>query len=354
MTFAIQEVSAEEWATFIDSRPDAHVLQHPAWGMLKSQFGWDPQRVLVVGSSGPVAGAQVLWRSQWGLKMAYVPRGPLWGEHPLANQVLIAGLQRLVRRRHAVFLRLEPNALDTPTWHAMHSELLLADFLPTAPMQPEASIHLALNAPADTLFAGFSKGHRADVWRAERLGVTVRTGTTPADFAAFYAVMEATAARAQFGIHTAAYYRAAWELFGGSGESGAARLFLADHEGVTVAAFLVFGFGSEAHYMYSGSTEAGMKVGANHALQWAAIRWAQERGCRLYDFWGIPEAFLALETASDPAERTRLEALVQATGMAGVYRFKKGWGGIPVRYVPAYDWVVLKPIYWLWQRRRGT
>ena len=26
----------------------------------------------------------------------------------------------------------------------------------------------------------------------------------------------------------------------------------------------------------------------NHALQWAGLTWATERGCRTYDLWGIP------------------------------------------------------------------
>jgi lipid II:glycine glycyltransferase (peptidoglycan interpeptide bridge formation enzyme) len=250
-------------------------------------------------------------------------------------------------------LRLEPNALDAPPWHEHHSALLLAGFEPSSPMQPEASIHLDLTPLPDALFAKFSKGHRADVRRAERLGVTVEVGTTEADFQAFYAVMQSTAMRANFGIHTADYYRSVWHLFNGQEASGAARLLLARHDDAVVAAFLVLAQGAEAQYMYSGSTEAGMKVGANHTLQWAAIQWARERGSQLYDCWGIPEAFLHLEAAQDPRERERLEAAAQATGMAGVYRFKKGWGGLPVRYVPAYDWVVLRPMYWLWQRRRG-
>ena len=105
--------------------------------------------------------------------------------------------------------------------------------------------------------------------------------------------------------------------------------------------------------MYSGATEAGLKSGANHALQWAALRWARERGCALYDFWGVPAAFADLEAAPDEAERARLEAAAQASGMAGVYRFKKGFGGAVVRYAPAYDLVFFRPAYWLWQRRRG-
>ncbi len=351
MSLAIREVSAAEWGEVMAARPEAHLLQRPEWGEFKAKFDWQPQRLVVADASGPLGGAQILWRSQWGLKVAYVPRGPVWSHDERANTALLGALERVARRRHAVFLRLEPNALDDGSFDSRHSALLLAGYEPTAPLQPEASIHLDLAPPTPELFAACSKGHRADVRRAERLGVTVRVGTTERDLDTFYAIMQATSARASFAIHSREYYAAAWHDFGGASDTSAAHLLLADLEGTTVAAFLIFGSGAEAQYMYSGASEAGLKSGANHALQWAAIQWARSRGCRRYDFWGIPSAFVDLETASDAGERVRLETAAQATGMAGVYRFKKGWGGTVVRYVPAYDRVFLRPAYWLWKRR---
>jgi lipid II:glycine glycyltransferase (peptidoglycan interpeptide bridge formation enzyme)/LmbE family N-acetylglucosaminyl deacetylase len=352
--YAIREADAAEWAAFVASRPDAHLLQRAEWGALKSQFGWDPQWLVVADRAGILGGAQVLWRSQWGLRVAYVPRGPVWARAEPANALLIQALERLARRRHAVFLRLEPNSLDDGSFDARHSALLLAGFEPTSPTQPEASIHLDLAPEAKDLLGGASKGHRADVRRAERLGVSVRVGHSQADLDSFYAIMQATGQRAGFNIHSREYYAAAWRLFGGDQADGDARLLLAEFEGAVVAAFLVFASGAEGQYMYSGASEAGLKNGANHALQWAAIQWARSRGCAIYDFWGIPAAFLDLETATDPAERERLEAAAQATGMAGVYRFKKGWGGAVVKYAPAYDRVFLRPAYWIWRKRNPS
>ena len=351
MTAAIREVSAGEWGEFVATRPETHLLQRPEWGEFKAQFDWQPQRLVVADPSGALGGAQVLWRSQWGLKVAYVPRGPVWASDERANTILLSALERLARRHHAAFLRLEPNALDDGIFDVRHSALLLAGYEPTASLQPEASILLDLSPTVPELFAACSKGHRADVRRSERLGVTVRLGTAERDLDTFYTIMQATSARANFAIHSRPYYGAAWSEFGGASAGSAARLLLADLEGSTVAAFLVFASGDEAQYMYSGASEAGLKSGANHALQWAAIQWAKARGCRRYDFWGVPGAFVDLENATEEGERARLEAEAEATGLAGVYRFKKGWGGTVVRYAPAYDRVFLRPAYWLWKRR---
>ncbi|MBP8251328.1 MAG: peptidoglycan bridge formation glycyltransferase FemA/FemB family protein [Herpetosiphon sp.] len=350
---ALHDVSAAEWRTFCATRPDIHLLQQATWGDFKAQFGWQAQRIAMSNASGIIGGAQILWRSQWGLKVAYVPRGPVWSHDAEADAALLQALERIARRRHAIFLRIEPNALDDGRFDQRHSQFLLAGYEPTTPMQPAASIHLDLTPDEATLFANCSKGHRADVRRAERLGVQVRVGTTEADLDAFYAIMQITGERGNFGIHSRDYYLQAWRMFGGEHDDGTARLLLAELNGDVVAGFLVFAAGDEAQYMYSGANELGLKNGANHALQWAAIRWAKARGSKTYDFWGIPAAFLDLDQARDEAERATLEEAAKATGLAGVYRFKKGWGGNTVRYVPAYDRVFVRPAYWLWQRRRG-
>ena len=353
MTFVLQEVSAAEWAAFTDQRPDAHLLQRRPWGELKARFGWQPQYIVVRTAQTIVGGAQMLWRSQWGLRMAYVPRGPVWASQSEANDLLIKGLARAARNRRAVFLRLEPNQLVEPAWDAQHTRLLLAGYHTTTPLQPEASIQLDLTADTDTLLRNASKGHRADVRRAERKGVTVYEGSTSVDLETFYTIMQATAARANFDLHSFEYYSQAWQIFQRS-PAEAVQILIARHESQAIAAFMVFAAGTEAQYLYSGSTEAGLKLGASHALQWAAIQWAKTQGCMLYDFWGIPLPFALLETTSDPQQQALLEAQAQASGMAGIYRFKKGWGGTVVRYVPAYDRVFLAPVYWLWQRRRGS
>jgi lipid II:glycine glycyltransferase (peptidoglycan interpeptide bridge formation enzyme) len=235
-----------------------------------------------------------------------------------------------------------------PEANGLHSWLQVAGFRVADSLQPRSSLHLDLAPEPDRLFAAFARTHRADVRRAERAGVTVRVGTTLADLEAFYTIMKVTAERAGFGVHSRDYYRRAWELVGES-----ARLLIAsDASGADVAAFLIFAVGHEGQYMYSGANAAGLKSYANYLLQWNAIRWVRERGCQLYDFWGIPDAAARLLDARDDAERSAIEQELEAHPLYGVYLFKKAWGGRIVRYLPAYDQVYLAPAYWLWQKRR--
>jgi serine/alanine adding enzyme len=346
---AVVEPDDATWDTFAQQHPQGHLLQSSAWGALKRQVGWETRRVTIVGPDRPYAGAQVLLRRRLGLSVAYVPRGPLFAEDEQANTLLLAALDRIARRNRAVFLRLEPNILESaPQAGPLHSALLLHGFRPADPLQPRSTLHLDLTPAPDRLLAAMSKGHRADIRRAVREGVGVRIGVRPADLDAFYTVMEQTSARAGFAIHSRAYYQLAWELFGADGR---ALLALAERNGQTIAACMILAWAGAGLYLYGGSNEDGLRSGANHALQWHALQWAREQGCVLYDFWGIPDALAQAATADDAGERARLEAAAQADPLQGVFRFKKGFGGQVVRYLPAYDRVYIPPLYALWRRR---
>ena len=365
---AISTPLADDWDAFVLQHPQGHLLQLTDWARLKAAFGWSAQRIAVIAPAGThtnttsdaavpgnsaqpiiVAGAQVLFRQRYGLSMAYVPRGPLLTGDAMIDVLLLATLARSARRRRAVFLRLEPNILeDDPQADAWHTWLLLQGFQPAAPIQPRSSIHLDLTLPVERLFAGFSKGHRADIRRAERTSLQVRVGTAE-DVPTFTEIMQATGARADFSVHDEAYYRQAYTLF-----QARSHLLLAEQEAQVVAGHMVFADSHGGFYLYSGATELGLKSGANHCLQWYAIRWAHEQGCRYYDLWGIPDALGRAVLTPDPSERAALEAEAQHDPLIGVYRFKKGFGGRIVRYLPAYDQVYLAPLYALWQKRFRT
>jgi serine/alanine adding enzyme len=344
--FALITPDQRDWDRFVTTHPSGHALQSSSWGALKGKYGWRPHLLAVMSPAGIRAGALMLLQRRYGVAAAYTPRGPLFCGDQVADQLLLDGLARAARTARAVFLRIEPNILeDAPLAGELHSALLLRQFQPIDPIQPRSSIHLGLEAEPDRLLAGMSKGHRADVKRSIREGVAVRAGEGAADLEAFYGILESTSRRSQFGIHERGYYTAALECFG-----DAARLWLAERGGAVEATALTIAYGNEALYLYSGSTAAGLESGAQHAIQWEVIRWARAWGCSRYDFWGVPDSLGQSATEPDPAARARLEEAARGDPLFGVYRFKKGFGGHVVRYLPAYDRVLIPPLYAIWQR----
>jgi serine/alanine adding enzyme len=344
--FALITPDQRDWDRFMATHPSGHALQSSSWGALKGEYGWRPRLLAVTSPAGIRAGALLLLQRRYGVSAAYTPRGPLFSGDHVVDELLLDGLARAARAARAVFLRIEPNVLeDAPIAGALHSTLLLRQFQAIDPIQPRSSIHLDLAAEPDRLLAGMSKGHRADIKRSAREGVAVRAGEGAADLEAFYAILESTSRRNQFGIHERGYYAAALGHFG-----DAARLWLAERGGAVEATALTIAYGSESLYLYSGSTAAGLESGAQHAIQWEAIRWARARGCSHYDFWGVPDSLGQSAAEPDPATRARLEEAARGDPLFGVFRFKKGFGGRVVRYMPAYDRVLISPLYALWQR----
>jgi lipid II:glycine glycyltransferase (peptidoglycan interpeptide bridge formation enzyme) len=339
--WSITEPEAAAWNHFVDTHAHGGLLQQTGWGQLKSAFGWRAHRLAVGDQGGQLlAGALLLLRPYYGLSVAYTPRGPLFALDPTINQLLLDGLTRIARRARAVMLRIEPSLTEGhPDADRLHTWLLLQGLRPVATIQPRSTIHVRLDAPEEQILAHCSKGHRADIKRAERGGVKVRIGTS-ADLPTFQQIMEATGARANFRIHDAAYYQRAWQIF-----QPRSRLLLAELDGQVVAAHLVFADAQTGLYLYSGALEAGLRSGANHLLAWEALTWARQLGCTTYDLWGIPDALGRAATAPDEPARVALHEAAAADPLIGVYRFKKGFGGQVVRYLPAYDRLLLPLLY---------
>jgi lipid II:glycine glycyltransferase (peptidoglycan interpeptide bridge formation enzyme) len=64
-------------------------------------------------------------------------------------------------------------------------------------------------------------------------------------------------------------------------------------------------------------------------LQWEAIKEAERRGCKVYDFWGF----------TDPE-------MFPKHPWAGPTLFKMGFGGYKKKYVKTQDFILSKK-YWL-------
>jgi lipid II:glycine glycyltransferase (peptidoglycan interpeptide bridge formation enzyme) len=330
-----------------------HLLQSWEWGEFKSRYGWRARRLCWQTGAGPGA-AQVLARTALrGLKVLYVPKGPLldWASAPLRAEVL-AALEDLARREHAILIKVDPDvavSVGNPgeeqpqaTGQAVAAELARRGWRCSPDqIQFRNTVVLDLRPSEADLLAGMKQKTRYNLRLAERKGVRVRAGAA-ADLDLLYRLYAETAARDGFVIRPAAYYRDAWGSFLAA---GLAQPFLAEVEGEAVAGLVVFRHGNTAWYMYGMSRAAHRDRMPNHLLQWHAIRWARTQGCARYDFWGAPDDFVE----SDP--------------LWGVWKFKEGFGGQVVRHLGAWDYAPRPLLYRLYttvlprvldvMRRRG-
>ena len=316
-----QQSGGEEWDRLV-AAVGGHLLQTWPWGELKARFGWQVERV----AAGPAL-AQVLFRRlPAGVgSIAYVPRGPAGGlDDPAALSSLLAAIRPVARRRRAICLKIEPDREDDVGLVA-HFQAL--GFRPSPQsVQPRRTLIVDLQGEPEEVLGRMKQKTRYNTRLSARKGVTVRPGSQ-ADLPGFYDLMERTAERDGFAIHSQAYYETAHELFVSSGRGC---LLLAEHQGRLLAGLVAMAFGGTTCYMYGASSDEQRELMPTYLLQWEAMLWARREGCRFYDLWGVPDA-----------EEEILEAgfAGRSDGLWGVYRFKRGFGGRLVRTAGAWDLV---------------
>jgi peptidoglycan pentaglycine glycine transferase (the first glycine) len=327
------QLTSQQWREFIDSYPNAHIMQTADWGSLKAAFGWD-----VVYLQKGRNGAQVLFRRlPLGFSLAYVPKGPLgpdWTE-------LLPELHALCRSQRAVLLKVEPDS-----WQLADSaffERQLPGFTPSNHViQPPRTIVVDLTGSEEDILARMKQKTRYNIRLAEKKGVMVKPSD---DIDAFYEMMLETGERDEFGVHSLAYYRRVYDLFH---PERACELLVAEYQGELLAALMIFYRGERAWYFYGASTGVQRNLMPTYLLQWEAMRRARARGCISYDLWGVPDV-----------EEEELEANFtdRSDGLWGVYRFKRGYGGELLRAAGAWDFVYRPSLYlpyrW-WVKRRGV
>lgn len=334
-------ISQPEWQQI---NANGHFLQSYNWGHLKSLFGWTPVRVRT-----EHAAAQILFKHlPLGFTIAYIPKGPQVNWHSIEQcHTLFDVVHAEARKRRAVFLKVEPHLWlvgRAPTGQpavqpdAFAGTLRSLGFATADSIQPQSSIIVDISGTEEAVLAAMKQKTRYNIRLARRKGVVVRHGGE-ADAGLFFELARQTATRDGFGIHSLEYYQTALRLF--SPDHGV--LLVAEFETEPLAALVVFKHEQDAFYFYGASSNSHRNLMAPHLLQWEAIRWARQRGCIRYDLWGIPNA--------EP-ETLEAEFSTRSDGLWGVYRFKRGFGGNPVKSVGAFDFVYNPLLYKLYRLRR--
>ena len=326
MLRAVSSDQREQWDAFVSGQTTGHLLQSWGWGELKASFGWHPLRLALWDAEQQkiIAAAQVLRRTTahlppWTGHLAYIPRGPVCDWSCPTYQILLTELNRRMKRRGAFALQMEP-ALEVGELKSAEIAKFLdaSGFHRVRAIQPARTIVLDITPGEESLLARMKEKWRYNLRLAGRKGVQVRAAETVEDVRDWYRLLQTTGERDEFGIHTLDYYLHAWRIFVPRKQ---ARLFLAEYNGQLLAGIFVGLMAKQAIYLYGASSNEQRNLMPNYLLQWEAIRWARNEGATSYDFWGIPE--------TDDEDEV----------MAGVYRFKSGWGGRVVRLVGNYEYV---------------
>lgn len=326
-------VSLTDWNHFLSDHPNTHFLQMGAWGELKSHFGWKPVRIVAKGG-----GAQVLFRTlPLGFTIAYIPKGPVGSNSELFGEIL-----EICREKRAIFLKIEPDGFEGE----YETEILqLEGLVNSDAVQPRRTIMVSLEGSESEILDRMKQKTRYNINLAKKKEVVVRPS---ADIYEFHHMAVFTAERDMFGVHNHAYYQNFYDLFTATGNC---ELLSAYYQKKVLASLFVIKAGDTAYYLYGASYNIERNRMPTYLLQWEAMRWAKEQGCRFYDLWGIPDY------AEEDLEKKFTEKDAHDE-LWGVYRFKRGFGGEIKRSVGAWDLIFKPKLYNLYAKvmkiRKGS
>ena len=327
------DVDQSAWQALLGRCAAGDFLHDWAWADV-AEFDGQPQRRYVLEDDGElvaIVAAQVRGLAA-GRQFWYVPHGPVLDyDDPRARQrlgALLGGLREAATGARAVAVKLEPRLEAGSRELAAfdgHGLRRLADTLQVG------QTRLVDLLDDEALLAGFDKDTRYGVRRSEREGVTTSVVEDPSDVAAIEALhglVAETQRRAGFAMPALERYRAAWRALAGAGRAAIVR---AQRRGELLASGMVVFEGERSFYLFSGSrreAQGEQKHYASYAVQWAMMRLARERGCRVHDLWGVAPPGAGPEHA-----------------WHGVGLFKKGFGGREVVWAGSWDLVVDPTLY---------
>ena len=304
-------------------------LQSSMWGDFKSRFGWNARAFLVnFSENAEKHPLLVLCRKLApGFSFAYIPWGPkLPNSFTMQDRtVAIAELSVKLKpylARNTVFIRFEPPWFYNDGDTSIEDEAKLlqnAGFKrAAATVQAPDTVIVNLKNPCEEILSAMKPKWRYNVLLAEKKGVKVNNCGLQ-DIDVFYNLLKETALRDGIAVHGINYYKTLFETC--EKETNIKiRLYIASHDEDILAAIVVLFRGKEATYLYGASSNNKRNLMSPYALQWKAMQDAKDMGCLSYDLFGIPPN----EDPNHP--------------MAGLYRFKTGFGGHIIHRSGSWDY----------------
>lgn len=311
-----------EYEAFVQAHPKGHFMQSCLWAKQKPEWIWEA--MICRGDDGKIKGAMsVLIRKVPYLpyRLMYAGRGPVCDICDTETlRELTDGAKALAKRYKAYTLKIDPDVLVEDAEFIARMESLGYKRLDTGKnfsgIQPRFVFRLYLNGRnQEELMESFHSKTRYNIRLAERKGVRVEIKGKEAA-GDFSDLMMETGVRDGFVVRNREYFE---NMMDNLGEH--CRLYMAYSGDTPIAGTLAIHYGDKVWYLYGASSNNHRNLMPNYLLQWNMIQWAQELGCRVYDFRGV---------SGDLSEDNPLY---------GLYRFKKGFNGDFTEFAGEFDYV---------------
>jgi lipid II:glycine glycyltransferase (peptidoglycan interpeptide bridge formation enzyme) len=290
-----------------------HIVQSPEWGKFKSEMGTPATRV-----------GEIQYTKH---KIPISPHYYAYCPKVDPEKIDWEKLTKSLKENGCIAINFDvPNVIE----NTKSSEKGIQIFEGKCKRSPRntfaaSNVILDLTTKEDDLLANMHKKHRYNIRLAQKKGVKVRKATNGEDFEIFYNLLNETAQRQRYYIHSKEYYKKIWEMLGGQ---DMCHILIAEHEKIPLVTWMLFTYENVLYYPYGGSFEKMKNLQGSNLIAWEAIKLGKKLGCTVFDMWGA---------ANDPNDTT--------DPWYGFTNFKIKFGGKHVKYINSYDFIINTPAH---------
>jgi peptidoglycan pentaglycine glycine transferase (the first glycine) len=300
-------------------------LQSWNWGEFNKATGEKIWRVGIFENDLPVAILLVIRINAKRGSFLFVPQGPIIQNEKvkMKNEKLwntfFEYLKQLGKQEKVDFIRISPILENTQENLRIFKNAGFRN-APLHMMHPELTWLLDITKTEDELMKGMRKTHRNLIRRAEKDGVKIIRSIDEKYTKAFYDIHMETVSRHKFIPFSYDYIKGEIDAFKTDDQIG---IFSAEYNGKIISSAIIVFYGHEAFYHHGASSSEYSKIPASYLALWEAIKEAKERGCRIFNFYGIVE-----DKPKHP--------------WSGLSKFKQGFGGYKKEILHCQDFPLRK------------
>lgn len=407
------EIKKDIYEKFVENHPlKSHFLQSYYWGEFSKKKKNLTPYYLGLYENKKLVGACLLLEKKLplGYSYFYSPRGFVidFTDVDLLKKMTINVLE-FTKKHRSIFLKIDPDIVYKK-YNYLEEEVKL-DYNPQdifkslknlgfkhlgftknfETMQPRYTFRVDLNNDMDTIINHFSKTTKQRINKSQKLNTIVEIGTEK-DIKEFYHLMTLTETRKDFVSYNLDYYETLYEIFNGN-KNSKATLFLGkvdidktleafektlkninnqisilpidnlsksaknklneltrqkDHTKeqikkfekykeqygnlVTLSAHMIIEYGDKAWVLYAGNHNILTDTYVNYNTYYEHLLYCKKEGLKIYDQFG---------TIGD---------LSKDNPRIGLHEFKKKFGGDYVEFIGEFDYIINKPMYFVFTK----
>ena len=279
-----------EWYKIIDQFSDANIYQ--TWSYDAIRCGEEKISHLVLRVADEIiaaAQARIVRLPFVGMGAAYVRWGPFWqprnqNADPTVFRMAVRALRNEYVCRRGLILRIFPLLYDDNSKICLES-LLQEGYTRVSEKNRARTLILDIQPPIKELRKNMHQKWRNCLNKAERNQLEVIEGCDDSLFVDFIEIYRELLRRKKFQEPSDINeFRIIQKELPTEFKM---RIFLSRSNGISSAGAIFTAIGDTGVYLFGATNDEGMKNNGSYLLQWKAIQWMKNNGCRYYNLNGI-------------------------------------------------------------------